>query len=49
MIWNESRITSFPFIHNYDIIASYPISSYGFWKRSALTNIKKDALKHNDK
>ena len=30
----------------YDIIASYPISSYGFWKRSALTNIKKDALKY---
>ena len=24
----------------------YTISSYGFWKRSALTNIKRDALKY---
>jgi hypothetical protein len=29
----------------YCIILIYAISSYGFWKRSTLTNIKKDALK----
>ena len=51
--WVQSEINQelLPFIHNISIshninIASYPTLSYGFWKRSALTNVKKDALKY---
>jgi hypothetical protein len=41
-------MTSLPFIHNMTSLHHilYQAIVYGFWKRSALTNIKKDALKH---